>query len=98
MGDHSKSNPKFVSELLGLPRSAHLTQQLPPVCPSSGNDSHESLHSGDYRSTGKLTHCNFAYSALASFKIGTLGSASFQSEEIFVGGECPDAGGVHICS
>jgi hypothetical protein len=34
------------------------------------------------------------YSALASFRMGMSESASFQREEILVGGKCRDAGGV----
>ncbi len=36
-------------------------------------------------------HCSFAYSALACFRMGMSGSASFrEGEEIFVGGESTD--------
>jgi hypothetical protein len=42
-------------------------------------------------------YCSFAYSALASFRMGMSGSGVFPERQgIFVGGERPDAGGIGI--
>src|SRR3984893_2484566 len=99
MGDHSKSNPKFVSELLGLQRSAHLTQQLPPVCPSSRNDSQRIATLRRLQVYWHADSMQLRVLSLGFLQDRNIGVGVFpEREEIFVGGERPDAGRIGIRS